>query len=145
MIKIRSTYRLLALVTALAFFAGVILPPGLQAHGLTFDFCPMKAGTEMPVTDGEHCNMAMQTGKSDTHQEAESTGCDMDFACACGVRDTSVKPEAIPVITKLQVTLSSSDIMFAKERKAPNTFTRGSPDLSSSPRPIFLLVSSFLN
>lgn len=145
--KISTTYRLLALVTAVSFFAGFILPSVLHAHGLISDLCAMESEMDMPEK-GEHCDLESHAGApvSHHHSEAEAGECELDLTCACNTEEAPVKPEAVTITDKTQVLPATSDIAFATERNASKILPKaGTTVLNTSPPPIFLLVSSFLN
>lgn len=145
--KLKTTYRFLAAVTAIAVLAGIALPSGLQAHDL---FCAIDMdhqSTEVTTgMQGEHCETH---ASNDHHPEADndsSSTCDLGFSCDCGLVEVPAKSEAVPVITKAAITLTAKTVDYSDNSQSSGTFLGiSNPDLHSSLPPIFLKNSTFLN
>ncbi|HEX6982473.1 MAG TPA: hypothetical protein VF181_06910 [Balneolaceae bacterium] len=147
-----QTYRFLSAFIALALIGSISLPACLYANG-QMDFChkemqqhETKASNAMPAG---HCEMpaSSEQGEASHHQKSDTgnaTNCDYSFTCA-NVQDTS-KAETVPTILKAKVLLSAAVLDFTVELQPVQTPREvPAPNLNSTPPPVFLVNSSFLN
>ncbi|MFW6157700.1 MAG: hypothetical protein ACOC4S_02535 [Balneolaceae bacterium] len=152
-----SIYRFFSGFLALSLLLSVSIPAGLHAKGHSKDMdmemceiseahhnadghdCPMHArGQDKSGHDGH--------GDEDEQNASHNQDCDLGFACACSVESAPVRPEAIPVLSKIQIELPVSGIENIEPKLITGTFnSTPGPERSAAPPPLFLLNSTFLN
>lgn len=144
----KETYRFTAVIITLMMLFSVSLPACLYAYGQMDNLCrhEMKQGHTSPVIPGDHCEMPASSEQSSHHSKSTeaATNCDYIFTCA-NIQDAP-KAEVIPSIVKAKVILSATVLDFtAKLQPVQTPREVPAPNLNSSPPPVFLVNSSFLN
>lgn len=155
------TYRFFSTFLAFILLLSMSMPAGLHAKGDSMDMeiCDMgdQHGDESdkddcPMHSEQDAHHDHQSSPSDHHDhkdQADSTNddnCDLGFACACSAEQASVKAEAVPVLSKMQVQLPVSGteeiVQSFSNFSLHSTFDQLT---SASLPPLFLLNSTFLN
>lgn len=141
--SILKTYQFLTLFTAAVVAVSICLPTVLLAA----THCDMDGHqSPMHAMPGEHCS------KMDTHSTHDSTNsnqdnCDWNLNCNCDFKQSLIKAETVPTITKTTKVFAVSVTQFINpERSVSATFsTETKFNFPTKTPPLFLLNGVFLN
>lgn len=149
--KTSPIYRFLAAVIALVMLISISMPASLYAGETMADFCPieMQHKAKAPMPAG-HCDMPMpvEHHTSPPAQKGDmNKAMDCYFSLACtfnmmspknaSITSPTVQAKVILTAVKLDLTAVSQPTYILNKDLLPN--------LSSSPPPVFLVNSTFLN